>query len=52
MCSHQGWLAGANLSFNPQQGKLNKTNFALGYQDKDIQVHTNVYVLLTFKRLA
>ncbi|XP_017488368.1 PREDICTED: voltage-dependent anion-selective channel protein 2-like [Rhagoletis zephyria] len=39
---HQGWLAGANLSFNPQQGKLNKTNFALGYQDKDIQVHTNV----------
>lgn len=39
---HQGWLAGANLSFNPQQGKLNKTNFAVGYQDKDFQVHTNV----------
>ena len=39
---HQGWLAGANLSFNPQQGKFNKTNFAIGYQDKDFQVHTNV----------
>ena len=41
-CSHQGWLAGANLSFNPQQGKLNKTNIALGYQDGAFQIHTNV----------
>lgn len=39
---HQGWLAGAQLSFNPHQAKLNKTNFSVGYQDKDFQVHTNV----------
>lgn len=41
-CSHQGWLLGAQLSFLPSQGKLNKTNFALGYQDKDFNLHTNV----------
>lgn len=36
------FLAGAKMSFNPQQGKLNKTNFALGFVDKDCQVHANV----------
>lgn len=37
-----GWLCGAQMSFNPQQGKLNKTNFAIGYIDQDFQVHTNL----------
>ncbi|KAH9413605.1 non-selective voltage-gated ion channel VDAC2-like [Dermatophagoides pteronyssinus] len=37
-----GWLAGAQLSFNPHLGKLKKTNLAIGYLDKDFQVHTNV----------
>jgi voltage-dependent anion channel protein 2 len=39
---HQGWLAGAQLSFDPQNSKLTKTNFAVGYQAEDFVLHTNV----------
>jgi len=39
---HQGWLAGAQLSFDPQNSKLTKTNFAVGYQAGEFVLHTNV----------
>jgi len=39
---YQGWLAGAQLSFDPAKSKLSKTNFALGYQNGDFVLHTNV----------
>jgi len=39
---HQGWLAGAQLSFDPAKSKLTKTNFAVGYQAGDFTLHTNV----------
>jgi hypothetical protein len=45
---HQGWLAGAQLSFDPQQSKLTKTNFAVGYQAGDFVLHTNVYEMTCF----
>lgn len=43
-CSYQGWLAGAQLSFDPSKSKLTKTNFAVGYEAPEFILHTNVYV--------
>lgn len=43
-CSYQGWLAGAQLSFDPSKSKLTKTNFAIGYSAPEFILHTNVYV--------
>jgi len=39
---HQGWLAGAQLSFDPSQNRLKKTNFAVGYSTPEFILHTNV----------
>jgi len=39
---HQGWLAGAQVSFDPSKSKLTRTNFACGYQAGDFTLHTNV----------
>jgi voltage-dependent anion channel protein 2 len=39
---YQGWLAGAQLSFDPSKSKLNRTNFAIGYQVPEFTLHTNV----------
>ncbi|XP_076318077.1 non-selective voltage-gated ion channel VDAC2-like [Tachypleus tridentatus] len=39
---YQGWLAGAQLSFDTAKSKLTKSNFALGYSAKDFVLHTNV----------
>jgi len=39
---HQGWLAGAQLSFDPSKSKLTRTNFAIGYQAGDFVLHTNI----------
>jgi len=39
---HQGWLTGAQLSFDPSKSKLTRSNFAIGYQAGDFVLHTNV----------
>jgi voltage-dependent anion channel protein 2 len=39
---YQGWLAGAQLSFDPSKSKLTKTNFAVGYSAPEFILHTNV----------
>jgi len=39
---YQGWLAGAQLSFDPSKSKLTKTNFAIGYSAPEFILHTNV----------
>lgn len=38
----QGWLAGAQASFDTGKNKLTRTNFAVGYATKDFTLHTNV----------
>ncbi|KAF9419516.1 hypothetical protein HW555_004016 [Spodoptera exigua] len=40
--SFQGWLAGVHGQFDSQKAKFSKNNFALGYQSKDFNLHTNV----------
>uniref|UniRef100_A0A0K8R727 Putative voltage-dependent anion-selective channel n=1 Tax=Ixodes ricinus TaxID=34613 RepID=A0A0K8R727_IXORI len=39
---YQGWLAGAQLSYDANKSRLSKTNFAVGYQGGDFVLHTNV----------
>lgn len=39
---YQGWLAGAQLSFDTSKSKLTKSNFAVGYSTNDFVLHTNV----------
>ncbi|XP_013772782.2 voltage-dependent anion-selective channel protein 2-like [Limulus polyphemus] len=39
---YQGWLAGAQLSFDTAKSKLTKSNFAVGYSANDFVLHTNV----------
>lgn len=38
----EGWLAGYQTAFDTQKAKLVTNNFAIGYTNKDIAVHTNV----------
>jgi voltage-dependent anion channel protein 2 len=38
----EGWLAGYQTAFDTQKTKLVTNNFAIGYTNKDIAVHTNV----------
>jgi len=38
----EGWLAGYQSAFDTQKAKLVTNNFAIGYTNKDIAVHTNV----------
>lgn len=40
--NYQGWLAGAQLSFDTGKSKLTKSNFAVGYSTNDFVLHTNV----------
>ncbi|OQR68000.1 voltage-dependent anion-selective channel-like [Tropilaelaps mercedesae] len=40
--SHQGWLAGSQVAFDSSKNKLTKTNFAVGYSNKDVKLHSNV----------
>jgi len=40
--AHQGWLAGTQLSFDTSKSKLTKTNFALGYTNSDVVLHSHV----------
>ncbi|XP_075980819.1 voltage-dependent anion-selective channel-like isoform X2 [Anticarsia gemmatalis] len=40
--NYQGWLAGVHGQFDSQKSKFSKNNFALGYQSKDFNLHTNV----------
>ncbi|CAN7976583.1 hypothetical protein HPB47_002504 [Ixodes persulcatus] len=39
---YQGWLAGAQMSYDANKSRLSKTNFAVGYQGGDFVLHTNV----------
>lgn len=39
---HQGWLLGAQGSFDSTKGTLTSKNIALGYQGSDFTIHTNV----------
>lgn len=39
---YQGWLAGAQLSFDPSKNRLTKTNFAIGFNTPEFILHTNV----------
>lgn len=39
---YEGWLAGYQAAFDTQKGKLVTNNFAVGYANRDIAVHTNV----------
>lgn len=39
---YSGWLAGAQLSFDPAKNRLTRTNFAIGYSTPEFIVHTNV----------
>jgi len=39
---YEGWLAGYQTAFDSQKGKLITNNFAVGYVNRDIAVHTNV----------
>lgn len=39
---HQGWLGGAQVTYDAAKSKLTKSNFALGYQANDFTLHTNV----------
>jgi len=39
---HQGWLAGAQASFDSAKSKFSNNNFSLGYQAKDFTIHTNL----------
>ncbi|RWS12547.1 voltage-dependent anion-selective channel-like protein [Dinothrombium tinctorium] len=39
---YQGWLAGAQLSFEPSKNKLSKTNFSIGYQTPEFVLHTSL----------
>ena len=39
---YEGWLAGAQLSFDPAKNRLTRTNFAVGYAAPDLTIHTNV----------
>jgi len=38
----EGWLAGYRTAFDTQKARLVTNNFAIGYTNKDIAVHTNV----------
>ncbi|RWS30811.1 voltage-dependent anion-selective channel-like protein [Leptotrombidium deliense] len=38
---YQGWLAGAQLSFEPSKHQLTKTNFAIGYQTPEFVLTTS-----------
>lgn len=39
---YEGWLAGAQLSFDPAKNRLTRTNFAVGYAAPELTIHTNV----------
>lgn len=39
---HQGWLGGSQMAFDTSKSKLTKSNFAVGYSNSDIVLHTNV----------
>jgi len=39
---YQGWLTGAQLSYDQRLNKLTKTNFAIGYSTPEFILHTNV----------
>ncbi|XP_054717192.1 voltage-dependent anion-selective channel protein 2-like [Uloborus diversus] len=40
--SLQGWLAGAQASFDTSKNKLKKSNFGIGYATDDFVLHTSV----------
>lgn len=40
--AHQGWLAGTQVAFDTSKSKLTKSNFAVGYSNKDVVLHSNV----------
>jgi len=40
--NYQGWLAGAQLSFDPSKNKLTRTNFAIGFSAPEFILHSNV----------
>uniref|UniRef100_A0A834R386 Voltage-dependent anion-selective channel n=1 Tax=Sarcoptes scabiei TaxID=52283 RepID=A0A834R386_SARSC len=37
-----GWLTGARIAFSPQLGKIEQTDFSVGYLGSDFHIHTNV----------
>ncbi|XP_072037865.1 non-selective voltage-gated ion channel VDAC2-like isoform X2 [Amphiura filiformis] len=39
---YEGWLAGAEVSFDTSKSKLTRSNFAMGYKTGDFQLHTCV----------
>jgi len=39
---HQGWLAGYQMAYDTNKGKLKKNNFALGYTMGDCTLHGNL----------
>lgn len=42
VAGYQGWLAGAQVGFDSQKGKIIKNAFALGFSTGDFVLHTNV----------
>lgn len=40
--NYNGWLAGAQVSYDANKARLSKTNFAVGYRAADFVLHTNV----------
>lgn len=39
---YNGWLAGAQLSFDTSKSKLTKSNFAVGYSKDGLTLHSNI----------
>jgi len=40
--SYQGWLAGVQLELDQSKNKLNRTNFAIGYEAPEFVLHTSL----------
>jgi len=40
--AHQGWLAGSQLGFDTTKSRLTTSNFAFGYTNDDVVLHSNV----------
>ncbi|KAJ3607671.1 hypothetical protein NHX12_024722 [Muraenolepis orangiensis] len=42
VAGYEGWLAGYQVAFDTAKSKLTMSNFAIGYQTRDFQLHTSV----------
>lgn len=44
VAGYEGWLAGYQMTIDSAKSRMTHSNFAVGYQTGDFQLHTNVYV--------